>query len=1246
MTSDTAFDRFIVDFFALFSSKTFRGDSYLTYLQRPRQQRTNDEAPIVDTAIVGPLLGLLGFAPGESYYNQQRANDRPDFAPSDPVYGVCFMVENKNTSLDLTLDLADPDSHLSQLAGYVRGMALRLGWLTNGRTFYIWDFATPALPHITAELDVVSAISAWQAGGMAALAPTMLHALRSIYDCRRVAFSDPERQERELAIDLAAWQAQALPLGTAERHEAVLVEVLQALIGELQRDALHTLADHLDRRAIYERALEQVSETDSTPVVEKIAAQRVRVLEALDASVVTLGLAADERDLIAQVLIDFAQDERRFVSKKALVAAALAVINAARQRKYAAQPRLAQPWRDLKDAPYLRDGLDTYADLVFGMHQRRAAIRHSYRADSAVYEDYQNWVSLVQETTLGGMDEAQRRSEFALQAAYVMFIRLLLIRVCEDKGVFANRFFSDGGLKHWQEDIQRYLAFANGNPYAPLLDMAYQNAQNIYAHFFTGRELFNWYRLDRARFVMALHKLSRFDFANVDSDIIGTIYNTYVGRKEKREKGQYYTPPEIVGYMLDQVGYTPQDGIIGANKRLIDPACGSGSFLVTAAKRLVTAYANQRDNPLALLDAVRENLYGFDLNPFACYLAEVNLLIQSVDLIKQALDAGQRPHLKRFHIYNVDALAKPTGMFSYARFNTLLAEESDEVDQIKRRAAGSKYARGFAYVVANPPYGAQLSDDYKELLRVEWPEVFYGQPDTYTFFFKLGLDLLATNGRLGFITPNTYLMGTNTAALRGLLLEKGRIEQIVDLPQGIWPDANVDCVLLFLHAEADEARRRANTVTVHTLGLRDTLDKLTAHAWTETLPQAQMAWLDAPRNEINIRYDTLLQQIEDACKLPDGTVLRLGEAAILNRGIEPYHSRAQGLTSIFVKPKRELTKAEQSWKPLLDGDSTIGRYEIRWHADKPHLNYGPWLYRAYEPKYFDSPKLLFIRLRNRALKRRLVASYDLSKLYNRHNYSNIIARDTQYDLKYLLALFNSSLLNYWYARQYPDVEVSIADTRQLPIYPADEATQAALVAQVDALLALHSELNLLRERGYIIRQRRDGTSQIEIPYDELLREVSAADAGYATVTLFDAVAQGSIAPRGDLAAPISGNIFVPERFPQSLVLRHAKLWLDVLDDAARQFLAGYLSRPQWHGKTWAEIERIAVMPEDAAAFAAFFAREQQVVAEITHRLAQIAVIDAAIDTRVLDLYGISEPAARARVLGSAAVAEEGEDVEA
>lgn len=210
---------------------------------------------------------------------------------------------------------------------------------------------------------------------------------------------------------------------------------------------------------------------------------------------------------------------------------------------------------------------------------------------------------------------------------------------------------------------------------------------------------------------------------------------------------------------MDESGYVIGSGIIGSNKRLIDPACGSGTFLVEAARRLVAAYSSVGGSPpMHLIDRVRENLYGFDLNPFACYLAEVNLLIQVLDLVKLALDGKTPPNLQRFHVYNVDALAPSSGVLYFARSNTLMGEELDIVDRIKGRH--EEYQSGFGWVVANPPYGAGLTESYKLSLREWWPSVFYGKPDTYVFFFALGLQLLGANGRLGFITPNTYLMGT------------------------------------------------------------------------------------------------------------------------------------------------------------------------------------------------------------------------------------------------------------------------------------------------------------------------------------------------------------------------------------------------------------------------------------------------------------------------------------------------------
>lgn len=1247
------FEDFRNAFFAIFTQKTFRRVDYLAYLEQPEKSRANDEASIVDTAIVSPLLGILGFAPAERVYNQQRQNGRPDFAPTDAAYGTCFMVEDKNTTLELTLDLTDPNSHLSQLAGYIRAAAVRLGWLTNGRRLMIWNFAHPDKPTCLIDLDIPVVLREWQRAQT--LSPAREKALRDLFDlCRKASFSDTTRLERELGAELEEWQAQALPLGTDIDNERVLVEELQLLVMELQRDARRMLDRHLARYADYADKVARLADDAPELAAQKLRELRSRIIGVLTGTYQKVwGLETDDLNAIEDILTRLEQDVDSFFAPKDVLLAVLTVINEARQRKYADKPRLAHPMSNLDDinSVSLRGVLQAYCDMAFEWHKRRATFNHDYERDRKINDDYHIWMLLVKETMLGDLNEEQRRDEFALQAAYVVFIRLLLIRVCEDKGIFPYRFISDGGIKHWQEDIERWWVFAQGNPYEPLLDMAYANAQNIYAHFFMGRELFNWYQLDRQHFIMALHRLSRFNFAGVDSDIIGTIYNTYVNRKEKREKGQYYTPSEIVGYILDSVGYTGAS-VIGSNKRLIDPACGSGSFLVSAARRFIDAYKRGReqvDDPVAVLERLQQNLFGFDLNPFACYLAEVNLLIQVLDLVKMAHDMGRRPTIERFHIYNVDALARPTGRYYYTHFNILLAQENDIVEQIKSRRHSTPYEQGFAFVVANPPYGATLSEEYKNTLRNEWADVFYGQPDTYTFFLKLGLELLAVSGKLGFITPNTYLMGTHTATLRNRLLAAGCIEQIVDLPQGIWPDANVDCVLLFLKAENNEEQRRAQQVHIHMLGLRDTLDKLSARAWTETLVQAQSRWIDDLQNKFDIRHDVLMQKIEEACVITvhsngngngNGSattkILRLVDVADSTQGIIPYHTKTEGKANPYIRTRRNVPPNEPEWKPLLDGNAFVGRYELRWSKEQPYLKYGNWLYSVPHARFFDSPKLLVQDMRNRALKRRLVATYDDQQFYNRHNFSDIIAKDPQYDLKYVLALFNSSLLNYWFARRFDNVHINPSYFRQLPIYPADPATQAIFVQLVNAILAKHAELNVLRAQGYMVGQRRNGDTHIDVPYDILLQELQTAHRGYPVLTLYDAKAMGlfDIPERCDLQASISSNIYVSEKYPTSLVLRHNKLWFDVSDSDVRRYLLNYLRSPRWQGKTWDEIKNVALIPEDPQALRQLFAAETQQRQHILTLLEEIQHIDAEIDERVLDLYGITDQTDRKRVLGS------------
>ncbi len=1247
------FDEFLPGFFGIFTQRSFRGADFLSYLNRSDAQRSGDEASIVDTAIASPLLGLLGFEAGERVYNQQHLGDRPDFAPSDAVYGTCFIVEDKSTSLALTLDLTDPNSHLSQLRGYMRGV--RMGWLTNGKQLTAWRFNDPEHPQCLIDLDIATALHEWNQGGASTLSGATEQALHDLFDlfCKNT-FTSLQRLEADLALDEVEWQRQALPLGNGGGNEPILVVALQALVQELQRNARRLLADHLIRYTEYQDKANRITDDAVETATQEIQRLREQVLSSLSQIQVLVNLNEADQAAIESIFLHLEREARAYISPKELFAEILEILTQAFQRKHA---NLAKPPKSPStlEGGYtpLNDVLKPYVEKVFAMHQRQATLRQRYQADIRVHDDYTVWTALVQETMLGGLEEAQRQDEFALQAAYVVFIRLLLIRVCEDKGVFPHRFVSDGGMKNWQENIRRYWQFATGNPYSPLLDMAYNNAQNIYAHFFTGRELFNWFLLDHQQLVMTLHQLSRFNFAGVDSDIVGTVYSTYVNRKEKKEKGQYYTPPEIVHYILDEVGYRSGAGIIGANKRLIDPACGSGSFLVAAAKRLVETYkgnANQFDDPASVLNRVQNNLYGFDLNPFACYLSEVNLLIQVLDLVKLAHDKGQHPKIERFHIYNVDALARPTGTYRSLMFNTLIAEESDQVDQIKSRSPNTPYANGFAFVVANPPYGASLSDEYKIVLRSDYSDVFFGQPDTYVFFLRLGIELLSTGGKLGFITPNTYLMGTNTTALRKTLLEAGRIEQIVDLPQGIWPDATVDCVLLFMTKEIKEENRRTQESKVNLLRLRDTLDKLTTRDWDETIQHLQSKWLDDPRNEISIRYDSLMQQIENKCLISvngNGSqrkTLILGDITESSQGIIIYETKSESQKNLYIREREYVLSGEANWHPLLDGNSFIGRYELRWGKKKPYLKYGEWLCRSRENRYFNSPKILIVRLRNKSLKNRLIGTFDDTGFYNRDNYNNIIQKDKNYEIKYLLALLNSSLLNHWYKNKFDNVNINPDTFRQLPIYPAEAQAQAELVEKVDRILSRNAQLNEFREQGYIIRKKRNGDSLIEIPYDHLLGEIQKNNPNFSTLTLFDAKAAGlfTIPDHCNLQVAISSNIYSPPRYPTSVVLRHNKLWLVVENDNIRRYLLGYLKLPQWQGKTWDEIKNQATLPAETNDLNTFFAAEQQRRTEIKTLLDEVAQIDAEIDEKVMDLYGITDMGDRQRILGSTAILEDDE----
>ncbi len=132
-------------------------------------------------------------------------------------------------------------------------------------------------------------------------------------------------------------------------------------------------------------------------------------------------------------------------------------------------------------------------------------------------------------------------------------------------------------------------------------------------------------------------------------DLLQKLYEVIVPKKLRHDLGEYYTPDWLAGYVVEKSGYTGESG-----SRFLDPACGSGTFLVQAVNRAIKyAEGQKRIDPNALAHHILDNIGGFDLNPLAVLAARTNYLIAFSRLV---------PYIRPISIpvYLCDSVLAPT----------------------------------------------------------------------------------------------------------------------------------------------------------------------------------------------------------------------------------------------------------------------------------------------------------------------------------------------------------------------------------------------------------------------------------------------------------------------------------------------------------------------------------------------------------------------------------------------------------
>ncbi len=355
---------------------------------------------------------------------------------------------------------------------------------------------------------------------------------------------------------------------------------------------------------------------------------------------------------------------------------------------------------------------------------------------------------------------------------YTIINKMLFIKICKDKG-----FSIENKVELWMNLILKYTV-------EDLLKIYLKKSKK------EDKESIINEGLEYIEDTQKLRKMIQNFIEEIDflfctkGTLLGDVYEKFMDEETRKELGQFYTPKSIIEYILKNT-IDKEDIIQNPFLRILDPACGSGHFLVMAYDLLRKKFENKLDvlkekyeneeYEIKKKDEVikikgkaywkKENLhyhilkhciYGADIDPFAIQLTIINLLLKDIDNFTDEIN-----------IIHCDSLVR--------------WEEN-----CKERNKVAFWKLKYDYVIGNPPYVGhkQLSMDYKKWLLKEYNDIFKDKSDLSYCFFKRIVEVLKKDGKACIITTRYFMESPTGRELRCYLKNNTRIEEIIDFYGG------------------------------------------------------------------------------------------------------------------------------------------------------------------------------------------------------------------------------------------------------------------------------------------------------------------------------------------------------------------------------------------------------------------------------------------------------------------------------
>jgi N-6 DNA Methylase len=375
--------------------------------------------------------------------------------------------------------------------------------------------------------------------------------------------------------------------------------------------------------------------------------------------------------------------------------------------------------------------------------------------------------------------------QYTMHVAYYVATRLLLVRTWEDLGLLEGMLHAGG----FGEQMARFA-----NVVGEVVSHSFGQAQQLYRSLFTHSNNYDWFEPSHDVYVEVLYELAFTYLGNIDSDVLGQVYERLLSRIDRKLLGQYFTPRDVIGLIWDLIGL---DGIAEAAEReeraprVLDIATGSGGFLVEEVARLRRRLERQKKAGAGVsrqdwLNWVAEATNGVEIQYFSRYLAELNLLVQMGQVI--AAEPGLR-------IAPIGVIAADTlSLHQPPAQGTLAQAPSDQPERARRLADVVRSDFEMDVVCGNPPYiGEKLAAPLIRRTREQYPywREFVAEHQDYLYMFLiLGVSKLRVGGRFGFITTEYWLRAGGARPLREYLARNCAIERIVLFRElRLFPDA-------------------------------------------------------------------------------------------------------------------------------------------------------------------------------------------------------------------------------------------------------------------------------------------------------------------------------------------------------------------------------------------------------------------------------------------------------------------------